>query len=224
MPKNRLVNYLALIGSLSIFITACSSSKLPDPQKQVSGFLPDYSILQPVSNESDERVKLFRYTDPNLNLKKYHAVIIDPVIIYGDQQLESGIMHDLKIALERNLRERIGDKFNVVTAAGPGVAHLSVAIAGAELTNEGFKPRNLIPVSAAIKLMSRAAGYDNKTVAVEIASKITDSQSHKLLGASVATVTSEKFRSSGNQSQELAELVNTWVNLTVKTAANYKGK
>jgi hypothetical protein len=114
--------------------------------------------------------------------------------------------------------------FNVVTVAGPGVAHLSVAIAGAELQGEGFKVRNLIPVSAVIKLMTMATGYDNKTAAIEIAAKITDSQSNSLLGASVATISSEKFRNKARTHEEFDQLAQKWVALTVKNAAGYKNK
>jgi hypothetical protein len=84
---------MARLSSLAVFVVGCASSNLSHPGKQPPGFLPDYSLLKPVPVESDNHVKLYRYTAPDLNVKNYHAVIVDPVIIYNDpknQQVESG--------------------------------------------------------------------------------------------------------------------------------------
>src|SRR6266481_1179219 len=51
------------------------------PVPQFSGFLGDYSLLQPGGSGQ----ALYRYINPSANWGQYNAVMIDPVTFWGSQ-------------------------------------------------------------------------------------------------------------------------------------------
>ena len=219
---------LALLSGALVLAGCATSSKSnnqPSQKEAVPGFIDDYSLLKTVATDSDD-IKLFRYVNPNFKRSDYHAVIIEPVIINQNTE-ESGVRPEIlaqtRDALDKYLRGEASKRFNVTNTPGPGVARLKVVITGAELEGDGFKPRYLIPISAVLHLATMASGYDNKRAVLEIASKITDSQSNQLLGASVATINGEKFRNEVNTPEEFQALAKSYVDKTTKAAAGLAG-
>jgi hypothetical protein len=94
-----------------------------------SGFLDDYSRLQP----GDPGDLPFVYRSPNAQWKSYDAVLFEPVTLWrsGKHSLDP-IPEDDLLALvahfERAVRTRLGTGFRMVTAPGPGVLRLRLAI------------------------------------------------------------------------------------------------
>ena len=99
------------------------------------------------------------------------------------------------------------------------MCRLQVAITGASLETDGFKPRNMIPISAALKLASMATGMDNKTPELVVELKFTDSQTGKLLKEVVTTISGEQFRSASDISDIFNNLVTQWVQQALKATA-----
>lgn len=128
----------------------------------------------------------------------YHAVIIDPVIINqseADEKITSEVVEQTRLALDASIRDRIGQsRLKIAHEPGPDVLRVSVAISGAELEKEGFKPRNILPISAAIKAASYVVGKDKKIPVLLVESKITNSQSGDLVRAGMLSVSGETFR------------------------------
>lgn len=209
MQKNLISSLLAL--GLAATIIGCTTVQTPN-QKQ-PGFLTDYHILKAVESTPDG-TQIYSYTNPNAKRSDYHAVIIEPVIIY-QTATESGISEaQIKNAQKRlthSLKQIAAKQLPIVTKPGRGVARLQVAITGAELEGDGFSPRYLIPISGLIKLGTMATGLDNKKPVLAVETKTTDSRSGKLLRATVTTISGEKFRMDVHTPEEFEELAKQWI-------------
>lgn len=205
-----------LLASLLSF-SALADTGLAAQEKPQSGFLPDYSQLKPV--KGPEGTKIYRYTRFDFDPLAYSAVIIDPVMInqaHADEKLTPQVIDQTRAALDASIRDRIGQSsLKIVHEPGPGVIRVAVAISGAELDSEGFKPRNILPISAALKVVSMAAGKEQKTPVLLVENKITDSQTGNLLRAGMITISGEAFRDEANTAHEFQSLAQRVVGIAM---------
>jgi hypothetical protein len=189
---------ISLIIPAALMIAACSNTSkyLTEPMPQ-SGFLPNYKLLQSISDSpADSRV--WRYRDPAIDPNKYTAVILDPVYLNqtATQQVSAQTLAQVKEVLQYSMIEAINAKGNIkiVDNPGPGVAKLAVGITGAEMSNNSLQPWNFTPIGLATNAAAYAAGVNAKTPALIIESKITDSQSGHIIGEGLITIQGESFR------------------------------
>lgn len=213
-----------IYASLMIIISTCLSvsvlaeEKLSAKEKPQSGFLPDYSVLVPA--KGPDGTKVYRYTKFDFDPLMYNAVIIEPVIINqseADEKITSEIIEQTRLALDASIRDRVGQsKLKMVHEPAPDVLRVSVAISGAELENEGFKPRNILPISAALKLASYAVGKEKRTPVLLVESKITDSQSGAVLRAGMITISGEAFRDEAKTGEEFQSLAQRIVSIAME--------
>lgn len=211
--RRLLLIWLAMFFS----VNAMAETKLSSQEKPQSGFLPDYSLLKPA--KGPEGTRIYRYTKFDFDPLAYSAVIIEPVIInqaHADEKLTPQVIDQTRIALDASIRDRIGQSnLKMVHEPGPDVLRVSVAISGAELDSEGFKPRNILPISAVLKVASMAAGKEEKTPVLLVESKITDSQSGNLLRAGMITISGEAFRDEASTAQEFQNLAQRVVGIAM---------
>ena len=218
--------------AVAALLAACSAGaaeRLSEKTKPESGFIPDYSLLQKVPKvEGPRGTQLYRYRKPGVSPASYQAVIIDPVVLNQAQpegDLSADVLEQTRAALERSIRAAVAARpARIVTEPGPGVLRLSIAISGAEIETEGFKPRNLLPISAVIKLATRATDTEAKTPTLLVESKLVDSASQELIGAGMITVAGESFRQQANTAPAFQALTQRIVYIAVQTAASGAAK
>ncbi|MCD6046791.1 MAG: hypothetical protein K0S08_438 [Gammaproteobacteria bacterium] len=214
---HKLFNKTLAVGiAFTIVIAGCTSTKSQTAAPQ-STFLPNYSLLKEVS--SPEGTKIYTYKNPNFSRSDYSAAIVDPVLLA--QTASKGSVSDQQIEKARNvintgLQQIVSQKLKITNEPGPGVLRLQTAITGASLESEGFKPRNLIPISAAIKLASMATGNESKKPALVVELKFTDSQTGVLLKEVVTTIDGEKLSKQADISDSFGQLATTWVQEALK--------
>lgn len=214
--KNTLVISGIVLGSL-IGISAYAANDLLKSDKPDSGFFSDISLLQPIN--SPEGSKAFRYTSTKFDPSNYQAVMIDSVLINQagvSDKVTADTMEKTRATLEDGIKQKIGKVIALTNKAGPGTLKVNVAISGADVAGEGFKPRNILPVSAVLKLASKAAGKDKKTAMLLIESKVSDSVSGELLKATMLTISSDSFRDQADADQELTGLAKKVVDMAMK--------
>jgi hypothetical protein len=112
------------------------------------------------------------------------------------------------------------DNWGANTQPGPGVARVSVGITGAESSNDYLKPWNFTPIGLATNAAAFVGGVNKKTPALVIESKITDSQSNKLLGEGLVTVQGESFRTASGSVDSFIEMAKKAVKVALETSAN----
>jgi|AntAceMinimDraft_1070359.scaffolds.fasta_scaffold04806_3 hypothetical protein len=216
---------------LSAFVLAACGGQAGLTKEQQSGFLgSDYSRLTPVQGTEDG-VKIYRYKSPSFNLSDYKGVMIDPVVIYQTATAETAkngvteeTIYQIRRDIDATLARGASQRFNVVKEPGPGVARISVAITGAEALGEGFKPRNLMPISAVMKVASDAAGVNSKTAMIVVEAKLQDSVSGRLLGEAVYTVAGDSFRLESSSAEAFKEASVKWVQAALREAVSQKAQ
>jgi hypothetical protein len=218
MRNRKFWNNTLLAAGLAVSLSLAGCASNNNPMQSPSGFLPDYALLKPVAN-SPAGTKIYTYRNPNIVPGTYQSVIVDPVSIYqgaAKTGLNNDQIESARITLNNGIQSIVAKKMSLSTQPGPGVARMSVAITGAELDKEGFKPRNLVPVSAAIKLASSATGLDSKTPVLVVEIKFTDSVSGQLLRESLTIINGESFRMSSDTSTEFQQLAQAWVQQAIE--------
>lgn len=207
-----LIKYFISIFIL-IVVYGCATSKPADPSQKVQGFLPNYKLLKEVTSPEGTHVYVYRNTA--IESKDYHFAMLESVEIY-QTATESGVttqqIASAKLEIESGIKRIVGKKFKITDKPGHGVFRVNMAITGATVEPDGFKPWNIIPVSAAIKLATMASGVDGKTPSLVVELKITDSISNKLIKETVSIVEGEKFRLSGNTNEAFDKLAADWIN------------
>jgi hypothetical protein len=155
-----------------------------------SGFLDDYSILEPIAG-TDARV----YNAPGAfeNFKNYKAVMIDqPEFIIAADSKYRGVKPDEAKAVADFMRQKMSEAVSktlpVVDRAGPGVLYVGIAASNIHLAKKkrgilGYTPAGFVVGSA----VSAGEGMQQKIVlqnmVLEI--KVLDSQTQELLAAAV---------------------------------------
>ncbi|OWS68860.1 DUF3313 domain-containing protein [Polynucleobacter campilacus] len=215
---------LAASISTVLLLTACSNTpKLASEPMPRSGFLPDYSVLVPmVTSVPDARI--WRYRISGVNPSSYTAVILDPIYLNqsATKDISAEAITQARTTLQASMIEAVGARGNIqiVTKPGPGVARVSVGITGAESSNDYLKPWNFTPIGLAANAAAFAGGVNAKTPALVIESKITDSQSNKLLGEGLVTVQGESFRTASGSVESFIAMAKKAVQVAMETSAN----
>ncbi len=211
----------ALIASVVICslmnLNAHADTALMQTDKPESGFFSDYSLLKPVNGSKG--TKVFRYTSTKFDPSNYKSVIIDSVVINQssvDDKITTDIIEKTRLTLEENIKQNVIQFLALTQTASAETLKVNVSISGAELATEGFKVRNLLPISAVLKLASKAANKDNKTAVLLIESKVTNSQTGELLKGTMVTISSESFRDNDEAEQEFENLAKKVVELAMQ--------
>ena len=154
-----------------------------------SGFLDDYSILQPGSGKDEA---LLRYVNPIADWKSYTKVLIDPVQLWmGPGSPLHGVPREERLRLIRLLFGKIRDSlmpdYSIVLEPGPRVLRISVALTEAEASNTVLDSiSSVLPtgyIVSGTKSMATGTGTYVGTASVE--AKITDAELGTLLAAGV---------------------------------------
>lgn len=231
-----LVRRMAYFGSLltvSVTLAACAGGGSQGvPKESQSGYLgtSEYARLQEVPSPEDG-VKIYRYKNPSFKVSDYKGMMIDPVVIYQtatNTQDGKGIseetIYQVRQDIDAAIKQNAANRFNIVDKPGPGVARVSIAITGAQTMGEGFKPRDLVPVSAILNLASKATGVDSKKPFLVVEAKLQDSVTGKILGESVYTVEGETFRLESSSAEAFKELAVKWVRTALQVAAGERAR
>jgi len=221
MKKLRL---LAAFISAAILLAACSNApKLATQAMPRSGFLPDYSLLVPMAT-NDPDARIWRYRVSGVNPGSYTAVLLDPIYLNQNatKDVSPEVITKAKAALQASMNEAVNSRTNikVVNKPGPGVARISIGITGAESSADSLQPWNFTPIGLAMNAAAYAGGVNSKTPALLVESKITDSQSNKLLGEGLVTIQGESFRTASGSADSFVAMAIKVVKLAMETSAD----
>ncbi len=151
---------------------------------------------------------LYRYAKPNVDIKKYDKVMIDPVLVMKDGELDKDEMANYQ-KLANNayvyLTRELEKTYKIVQSPEPGTLLIQAAIIDADPT----KPvRNtlstLMPIGIGISLLKYSAtGKQSGVGEITTEMKISDADTGELLGAALDRRVGGK---------EISELWSKWRN------------
>jgi len=199
---------------LALALTAgVSSAQDPAaPKPQYSGFLADYSKLQPAPDREGTQLFLDRSRD----YKGYTKVLFDPVEVYLTPNPEyKGLQPD---ALKRMtdvflnaFKKALGSDYQVVDALGPGVLRVRAAITGVQAVKPPLGATDFIPVKAIFNLGRAAAGASPQVAEMTAEFEVLDEKGVRV-AAAVATRKGDKTLPQRDQVtwKDLEPITNYW--------------
>jgi len=219
----KLPLFVASISTVILLVACSNAPKLATESMPRSGYLPDYSILVPIATSVPD-ARIWRYRVSDVNPGAYTAVILDPIYLNQNatQDVSAQSITKAKAALQASMVEAVNNRgtIRIVTKPGPGVARVSVGITGAESSADSLQPWNFTPIGLALNAAAYAGGVNAKTPALLVESKITDSQSNKLLGEGLVTVQGESFRTAGGSVDSFIAMAKTVVKVAMEASAD----
>ena len=120
---------LVIVPVLFLLFAGCATTSNETAGPKYSGFLSDYSKLQPDPDASGAE----RYRNPAIDMKKYNKVLLEKIkVSLKDDTQYKAVDPDALKAMSDYLREAIsrelGDAYPLVNQPGPDVLRLRVAI------------------------------------------------------------------------------------------------
>ena len=218
----------ALAATLALAAPAAQAADPPD-----SGFLPDYSRLQPVKTKLGKDAE--RWLSPDLTSEKYHAVIIEPVVFFPKpeptEQVPQQTLDDITGYLTASVRDVVFDDVPQATEPGPGIVRLQVAVTAVSVGSAGMKPYEFIPAALVLSTAMRAAGQRSQDVTLSVEALLTDSVTGEPLGMVVRHGSGEQLKNAKTPLtlEQLKKRIDQWAEaaselvdqrLRVKAAAN----
>jgi hypothetical protein len=97
-----------------------------------------------------------------------------------------------------------------------------VGITGAQSSADGLEPWNFTPIGLAINGAAYVGGVNEKTPALVVESKITDSQTNELIGEGLVTVEGESFRTDSGSLDSFIAMAEKVVKVAMEKSASPK--
>jgi len=173
-------------ATLIVTALACAPTRQPRGEIQGSGFLKDYSMLEP---GKDDQAKL-RYVDESADFAGYQSVMIDSVTLWSGPEL-SKLKPEEKQALVGHayqaLETALAKSFTIAKAPDAGTLRVRGAIT--EATGSAVAPDVVATIIPQVRLLSTLVGLPADTAmtvgeaSAEI--EVTDSLTNHLLAAGV---------------------------------------
>ncbi len=174
-------------------VLATSVASAQDSAKpQYSGFLSDYSKLQPAADREGVQV----FVDRSRDYRPYNKIRFDPVEVYLTPNPDyKGLQPD---ALKRmtdvfltSFKKAVGPEYQLVTAPGPGVLRVRAAITGVQAAKPPLNPTDFIPIKALFNIGRAAAGASPQVAEMTAEIELLDEKGARV-AAAVATRKGDK--------------------------------
>lgn len=183
---NKIAKLMTMMAAL-LLIAACAPSYQARKVEVNNSPLFNPDILQKGGDDQ----ALMRYVSPTANMKQYDKVMVDPVIVSKDGELDKDELQNYQ-ALANNaylylVKELQNNGFRVVSGPEPGTARVQMAIIDADKS----KPvRNTLstfmPIGMAVSGMKYAAtGKQSGVGEITTEMKVSDANTGELLGAAL---------------------------------------
>ena len=177
----------ALIGLGSTISIALAADQ---PPAQNSGFLSDYSKLQPAADNPKTRL----WVDKSFDFKPYTKILLDPVEVWVSPTSEyKGASPDALKRMSDNFsasfKKALQPGYQLVDKAGPDVLHIKLAVTGINLVKPETNPANFLPIIFIARTVSGAHSAMNVVLTGEMQVLAPD---NKVVASAVALGTGDK--------------------------------
>ena len=187
MGKMKTAAMLVIAVAAALQLAGCGvgSYQAKGIDRQESPLISPDLLVQGTDDQA-----LYRYVNPKGDIKQYTMVLIDPVLVYKDGELNKDERENYQ-KLANNafvyVRKELGKDYRIVYTPGPGTLRIQMAIVDADSS----KPvRNtlstIVPVGIALSIVKyTATGKQAGVGEITVEMKITDASTGELLGAAL---------------------------------------
>jgi len=168
------------------FLSGCAATKQAR-SVDVSGFLIEYKPL--LKSGGKDQFVLLRYIKPNVDIKGYKKILLEPVTLWGDPEISvkenRQDLQTLSDSFYVTLKQDLSKDYEMVEVIGPDTLRIQVAITHGEKSKVGLSfVSKVIPQARVLNaLWSFGSGKPAFTGAASAEVKITDAQTGELLAA-----------------------------------------
>ena len=181
-------------------------------KSQFSGFLGDYSQLQPVK----DREGVLAYVNQTHDYSVYKKIRFTPVEVFltpnpDYKGMQPDVLKQMSDGFLDSFISAFGSDYQLVKENGPDVLTIRMAITGVQLTRPAMGVTDFIPIKALYNLGRKAAGDAPMVAEMSGEVEMLDPQGKRVLAA-VATRKGEKTLKQGEQItwSELQAITDYW--------------
>ncbi|KAB0569030.1 DUF3313 domain-containing protein [Pseudomonas palleroniana] len=220
--KSRLMISTLCIASLAM---AGCASKVTQPD-EYSGFLSDYSQLKEAKSPSGAEV--MRWVDPNLNLRNYTAVFVEPTQFYPKPQattkIPQGTLDGINAYYNQALKRELVKSLPLASAPGPGVIVVRAAITAVSSKTESLKPYEYIPVALVAAAVSTGAGIRDQETTLGTEAQFLDGGNGKVLAQVVRKGTGKPLSNDSQvmKADDVKSVIDAWASDLHQSYAKFK--
>jgi hypothetical protein len=203
---------LSLVLSSALLLAGCAS-KTPTPS-QYSGFLSDYSQLQPAQSASGAPV--MRWVSADFNIENYRSVLVERPQFYPaptpHSQVSQQTLDDIALYLQQAIRLELAGRLRVVEHADRETLVLRSAITAVNLSPEGLKVYEVVPVALVAAAASTAAGTRDLNTEVYVELEAIDGRTSQPMTRGVRKGHGLKLENDSTQLQlkDIKPALDTW--------------
>lgn len=153
--------------------------------------LKQASLVNPdLLKAGDEEQSLYRYANPKADVKQYGKIVIDPVLIKKDGQLDNEEFENYQ-KLANNafvfLTKELEKDYIIVKVPEPGAMRIQMAITDADSSKPVRNTMStFVPVGMVLSLIKYSAvGKQSGVGEITVEMRITDATTGELLGAAL---------------------------------------
>jgi hypothetical protein len=204
MKRIRIVGMIGLFVAAALQLGGCAGSYQARSVDIKESPLVNADIL--VKGTGDEA--LYRYIKPNVDIRQFDKIILDPVMIYKDGEMDKDQRENYQ-TLANNayvyLTEALEKDYKIVKNPEPGAMRLQMAIIDADSSKPVRNTLSTItPIGIGLSLVKLGAvGKQSGVGEITVEMKITDANTGELLGAALDRRVGGK---------DITELWSSWYN------------
>ena len=145
----------AALFALALVAGGAGAQDKGGAKEQNSGFLSDYSKLEPVPDNPNAK----RWINKDFDFKPYDKILLDPVEVWVSPASEyKGASPDSLKRMSDNFtnafKKALQPGYTLVHKPGPGVLHIRLAITGVSFAKPPMKPYQVLPIMAIARAAS----------------------------------------------------------------------
>ena len=187
MKKLTLSGLIVSMTAVALLLGGCAGSY----QARSVDLKPDTMLVNPdILQKGTGDEALFRYFNPAVDFKSYSKVIIDPVLVYKQAELDQDqLLNYQKLANNAfvYLNQELGTQLSVVTVSGPGTMRFQFAIVAADKSKPVMNLlSSVMPIGIGLSVVKYAAtGKQSGVGEITAEMRVTDAVTGQLIGAAL---------------------------------------
>jgi hypothetical protein len=190
---------IALVLAIATAPVYAQGEAPPASPAQYSGFLGDYSKLQPAA----DREGVMLYLDPAAKGRRYTKVMFRPVEVYVAPNAEykgvqPEVLKRMTDQFQAAFKRALEPAYQIVSEPGPDVMQVRSAITGFQTVAPPMNPTDLLPIKAVFNIGRAAAGKAPQRAELTAEIEVLDADNRRL-AAAVATRRGDRSLSQGEQ-------------------------
>ncbi|SEK20086.1 Protein of unknown function [Atopomonas hussainii] len=164
---------LGLALASSVLVGCAGKTTAPE---QYSGFLADYSQLQPLEAASGEPV--LRWVADGFDVNNYASIMVEPVCFHPkpqpSEQVSAQVIDDICRYSQQQLTAELAKVRPIVQQASSDTLVVRAALTAVTTANEEWQPYEVVPVTLVVAGAMIAAGKRDQQVSLYFESEAVD--------------------------------------------------